>query len=830
MTEGSRQSAYRVVVDSSADFAPRAPALWDSGIVRSEATTHVVYRGAPLPAATRCHWRVMTWDEHLQASEWSATALFGTGLHGRWPASWIGFDGPCPLLRTRVELPGDVGHATLYVTARGLVDARINGVPVTDDLLVPGYTDARTRLLYRAYDVTARIVAGPNTLAAVLADGWYAGHVGLAARPAGSRPSLSMVLDVVHDDGRRERLVSDGSWLGSTGPWLSADILMGEHYDARRERPGWDGAGAEDGDWLPVRVDDPPAVVPAPHPGVPVRPLAELPARAVTEPEPGVFVFDLGQNIGGVTRLRIEVPAGTRLALRHGEVLDEAGRLYTANLRRARATDVYVANGKTGGECWRPRFTYHGFRYVEVAGLPSPPSASAAAGVIVHSDTPRTGFFSCSSPLVDALAEAIVWTQRGNSVDVPTDCPQRDERLGWTGDAQLFALTAAYQMDVAAFMTKWLDDLMAAQLADGALPDVAPPSEAVGAGNAGWADAAVVCPWVLFRMYGERAVIARHYGGMARWMECCERQAGRRFRSARTYGDWLAIDERTPKELIVLAYLARSATLMAEMAPIVAPRDVPRWQRLRARAAAEVRRRYLSSAGVSPPTQTAAALVLAFDLAGDDATARTVARQLVRDIEARGGHLSTGFVGTACLMDALTSAAHVDVAYALLEQDGYPSWGYQIRHGATTVWERWDGFRPERGFQDPRMNSFNHPPFGAVGAWLYTTVGGIAPLRPGFGEILLRPRPGGSLSHAMVTYRSIGGTIESRWQRDAREIELDVRVPPGRRARLIVPWEPGRTITAERTDSRVDLPAPRPEPGATGYALDAGRYRFRGPA
>jgi alpha-L-rhamnosidase len=606
---------------------------------------------------------------------------------------------------------------------------------------------------------------------------------------------------------------------------------MGETYDAREELAGWDRPGYDDGRWdaVDVGAELKPAV--QAHPGPPVRTFAELKARAITSPRPGVYVLDLGQNFAGVPRLKVAGRPGQAIQLRFAERLNPDGTLYTTNLRDARSIDTYTCRGD-GVETWEPRFTSHGFQYAEIRGLEAPPAADTLVGVALSSDTPVVGRFECSDPMVNRLHSNITWTQRANFIDIPTDCPQRDERLGWTGDAQVYIRTATLNADVQAFFTKWLVDLEDAQRADGQFPMVAPLKVAGDDGGPAWADAGVICPWTLYDVYGDRRVLARHYDAMTRFIAFCEGRSTPdllppgRFHA---FGDWLSINAQTPREVIYLAYFAHSTKLTAQAAEVLGKgEDAARYRDLHARIKAAFNRTYVADDGrIKGDTQAAYVLALAYDLLDAD-RAKLAARHLVADIENRGGHLSTGFIGTKDLMLALAKIGRNDVAYRLLLDDTFPSWGFSIKHGATSIWERWDGWTPDQGFQDPGMNSFAHYSYGAVYQWMVENIGGIRSDGPSYKKIVIAPQPGGRLTHAAVAYDSIRGRIESRWRRDGDRFELAATIPANTTATVLLPAAEGATITeggrpladatgvefVRREDDRVIL------------AVGPGRYRF----
>ncbi|MEV3956365.1 alpha-L-rhamnosidase [Streptomyces albogriseolus] len=681
-----------------------------------------------------------------------------------------------------------VRRARLYVTALGLYEAHLNGVRVGRDHLAPGWTDYRTRVQYQTHDVTELVRSGGgNALGVYLAPGWYAGNVGMfGPHQYGRHPALLAQLEVDYADGTTQRVTSDTGWSASTGPVVTADLLDGERYDARKETPGWTSPGFDDGDWLRAGEADealPPQIVAQADP--PVRVTQELTPAGVTEPEPGVFVFDLGRNMVGSVRLRVKGSAGTVVRLRHAEVLNPDGTLYTANLRTAKATDTYILKGG-GTETYEPRFTFHGFRYVEVTGFPGTPTTRTVTGRVMHTDAPATLTFATNSPMVNQLHTNITWGQRGNFLSVPTDTPARDERLGWTGDINVFAPTAAYTMESARFLTKWLTDLRDAQTPEGSFTHVAPDVGHLGDGAAGWGDAGVTVPWALYQAYGDLRVLKDAWQSVVAWLGYLEQHSDGLLRPADGFGDWLNVDDETPKDVIATAYFAHVADLAARMAHELGRDPVPH-ENLYGRIRDAFQRAYIDAAGrVKGDTQTAYVLALSMGLVPDELKDAAAAR-LVALIEARDWHLSTGFLGTPRLLPVLTDTGHTDIAYRLLTQRTFPSWGYQIDHGATTMWERWDSLRPDGTFQDPGMNSFNHYAYGSVGEWMYAHIAGIAPGRPGYREVVVRPRPGGGINEARATLTSVRGPISTRWKHRHGRFELTCSLPANTTAQVWIP-------------------------------------------
>ncbi|HWT24434.1 MAG TPA: glycoside hydrolase family 78 protein [Solirubrobacteraceae bacterium] len=846
--DGRRQTAYRLLVaERSEDLAAERGTLWDSGRVASAETVDVAYAGRPLPAGAEIAWSVQVWDDEETPSGWSEPARFRTGP-ATWTAEWIARDRthdpampvpgtdpdldptdflmrrlpPSPYFRRAFRVDRQVERAVLYATARGVYEFEFNGDRVGDSVLAPGWTDYDRRIEYAAYDVTAHLRDGDNVLGAIVGDGWYCGFVGMNPRRPGNHygtePQLLAELHLEHADGTRTVIATDRRWEAARGPLVYSDLLMGERYDGRRELGAWSEPGADRAGWHPVVAEPLDDTLLVPERSQPMRVTEEIRPVSVTEREPGVHVFDLGQNMVGWVRLHVEGERGTRVQLRFAEMLQPDGSLYLENLRSARALDTYVLRGG-GPEVFEPRFTFHGFRFVEVTGLPAEPSLDTITGRVVHSDTPRTGWFECSDQMVNRLVRNIEWGQRGNFVSVPTDCPQRDERLGWLADAQVFLPTASLNMDVQAFIRKWGDDVLDGQLPSGAYPDVAPVIAFRREGAPAWADAGIITPWVMWRRYGDRRLVERHWDAMERYMDHLARHNPDLLWTARRgndYGDWLSVGEHTPRDVLATAYWAYDAQLMAHMARALdLPERAEHYERLRAGIVAAWNRAYVGEdVYIEGDTQTVYLLALHMDLIPHELRARA-AERLVENIERHDGHLTTGFVGVGLLCPVLSEAGHSDVAHRLLRKDTFPSWGYSIRHGATTIWERWDGWTEDAGFQTPMMNSFNHYSLGSVGQWLYEYVAGIRAAEPGYRRVVIAPEPG-ELAWARATYKSVRGPITSDWRRTEDGFRLEVEIPPNVTATVVVPG--GETVEVGPGRHAFTSAGSRPEPSAHGGA------------
>jgi alpha-L-rhamnosidase len=707
-------------------------------------------------------------------------------------------DESVPCLRKVFTLGKTVSNAVLYATALGLYEARINGRRIGDHVLAPEWTDYRKRICYQAYDATAFVKTGDNVIGAMLAGGWFSGRIGNGGFEFfGKQPALLAQLEVTYTDGTRETVVTDATWKSHDGPILSTDFMLGESYDARKEITGWDRPGLDDGGWAPVQTRDEPARKFEAQVMEPVHELAELKPVSLKETAPGHWTYDLGQNMVGVVRLKISAPAGAKITVRHAEMLNSDGTIYTINLRGAPSVDEYICKGD-GVEVWQPQFTFHGFRYVEITGLASAPAMDTVTGIVIGSDTPRTGEFSCSDPRLNQLQSNIQWGQRGNYLSVPTDCPQRDERLGWMGDAEVFIRTAAYNADVAAFFTKWLVDVDDGQTSAGAYGDVSPFTMG-NSGTPAWADAGVICPWTIYEMYGDKRILEQHLPAMTRWVEFMRTNSNHLIRDGKRgndYGDWLAINAKTPKDLIGTAFFAYSTHLLAKSYRAVGHDAAARkYEQLFTDIKAAFNQRYVSADGrIEGDTQCAYAMALKFELLPEELRVKA-AEYLVADIKAKGDHLSTGFVGVSYLLPVLAQTGNAGTAYQLLQQDTFPSWLFSVKHGATTIWERWDGWTPEKGFQDPGMNSFNHYSLGSCGEFLFGGIGGILPASPGFKEIRIAPVLGDGLTWAKASFDSAHGKITTAWKRSGSRLTLDVTIPANTTATVCLPAKDIAAVT-----------------------------------
>lgn len=734
------------------------------------------------------------------------------------------------LVRTVFRVDGEIVRARLYATAHGLYEAEINGVRVGSDTLSPGWTVYRERLRFYTYDVTDLLLPGENALGAWLGDGWYRGRLGWRGgfrNVFGSDLSFLGQLEITYADGRRDTVATDGTWKAALSPILRSGIYDGEDHDARREVPDWSTGSFDDTGWLPVAVRerDPRTLVALTAP--PVRVTEEVAPVAVLTSPSGARILDFGQNLVGRIRIRVTGPSGSTVTLRTAEVLQE-GEIYTRPLRSARSTDNYTLAGRPDGEEWEPRFTFHGFRYAEVSGWPGDLDADAAAGAltarVLHTDLERTGWFTCSDPLVEQLHRNVVWGMRGNFVDIPTDCPQRDERVGWTGDIQVFGPTASTLFDVSGMLSGWLRDVEADQLPDGTVPWYVPviPSHKMWTPirpGAAWGDVATLLPWTLYQRFGDEGVLAAQFESARRWVDRIDALAGpdRLWNEGFQLGDWLdpaappqdPADARTDRYLVATAYFARSARAVADMAKVLGrAAEAAHYGTLADEVAAAFRGAYVRADGtMTSDAQTAYALAITFDLLADETQRAQAGARLAELVRAAGNRIATGFVGTPLVSDALSVTGHTDTAYDLLLEQDCPSWLYQVVQGATTIWERWDAMLPDGTVNPGTMTSFNHYALGAVADWLHRTVAGLAPAEPGYRRIRFAPRPGGGLTHASATQRTPYGEASIAWRIEGNDLRVDLVVPVGATAELDLPGAPPEEL-GHGTHSRT-VPLPR---------------------
>ena len=783
-----------------------------TGRVDSDESILVDWPFAPLESRAQVSVRVRVWGRDGSESDWSDRVLIEAGLlnPSDWSAQFItpAWDeditksNPAPYLRREFELRMGIKAARLYITALGLYEAEINGKVVGDNVFSPGWTVYDERLRYQTFDVTEMLTEGRNAIGAVLGDGWFRGRIGFAGGQRnvyGKQVALFAQLEIQYSDGSSERIVTDESWRAATGPILLNGIYDGETYDARLEHSGWTLPGFDDLSWSPVRtVEWNMNALEAPlH--APVRRIEIVAPVSIHQSPSGRTIVDFGQNLVGRLSIHVNGPAGHTITLRHAEVL-EHGELGTRPLRFAEATDRYTLKG-TANETWEPRFTFHGFRYVEVNGWPGELNPQDIRAVVLHSDLERTGWFETSDPLLNQLHQNVVWGMRGNFLDVPTDCPQRDERLGWTGDLQVFSPTASYLYDVSGLLQSWLKDLEVEQhKSGGSVPHVIPNVLGKNSGAAAaWADAATVVPWVMYQRFGDAGILADQFESMRAWVDHVASLAGESFLWDKgfQFGDWLdptappdkPAQARTDKAVIASAYFIHSADLVTLAAEVLGrTHEQERYRNLAAEARAAFAREYITPSGrLMCDAETAYGLAIAFDLFPTAEQRQRAGERLNELVRESGYRIRTGFVGTPLLCDALCSMGHYLAAYRLLLQRECPSWLYPVTMGATTVWERWDSMLPDGTINPGEMTSFNHYALGAVADWMHRTIGGLTPTEPGYRRMEIQPRPGGGLTHAHARHITPYGLADSSWKIENGKFELNVTIPPNTTALITLP-------------------------------------------
>lgn len=815
-----QQAAYQILVSLSPEVSTGD--VWDSGRVNSNAQ-QVAYAGKPLQSGTRYYWKVRYWDQRGQASPFSSVAFFETGLlqQSDWKGKWISGGNQ---FRKEFRLDEQPTRARAYVAGIGYYELRINGQKVGDHVLDPGWTTFEKRVLYSTYDVTPYLRQGPNCIGLLVGQGWY-----------GKREAI-LQLNIQLASGRTMQVVSDTSWKVTQGPIVSDSVWDGEVYDARKETPGWDQPGFNDSSWQAASTVSGPGGVLSAQLMPPIKVIDTLVPRRLLNPRPGVWVFDMGQNMTGWVQLRVRGPRGTIVRIRHAELAYEDGSINVENLRAARATDTYILRGDPEGEIYEPRFTYHGFRYVELTGLPGTPGLDTIRARLVHTAVRPTGGFSCSNQLLNDIHKMIVWGTRTNLHSIPTDCPQRNERMGWLGDAHLAAETAIANFDMAAFYTNFLRNIRDVQSEDGAVTDTVPHRYGRRPADPAWGSAYPLLVWYLYLHYGDRRVVEQHFDGVKAWADFLHSRARDGILEYSYYGDWVPI-EPTPGDLVSTFYYYWSTDLVARFADLLGRKDEASIYRQRASLIRDAfhKRFYDPQRRVyGPGNQASLVFALYLDLAPKEVQGAVFSRLTQNIVYENNTHLTTGILATKYLLPLLTARGRADLAYELAAQDTYPSWGYMIRRGATTIWELW---QEKTG---PSMNSHNHPMFGSVDAWFYAALAGINPdpEEPGYRHILIQPQMVRDLNWASGSLETPYGPVLSRWERTPERISLEVVIPAGCRATVYLPKLPYmRQVTLEESGRPV-WKSGQYQPGVEGVRkaeerrqdlvveIGSGHYRF----
>lgn len=846
------QKAYHIkAAKSAADLKSNKNLIWDTDKIISDQSNQLEYAGRKLFSEERIYWQVKIWGNDGSQTKWSEPAFWEMGLlnSADWKAKWIepklienenGYN-PCPMLRKEFSLNKKIKNARAYVTSHGLYEFHLNGKKVSDQLFTPGWTSYNKRLQYQVYDITSNLTSGKNAAGVILGDGWYRGPLkwDYAKNNYGDKLALLLQIVVEFADGSSETIISDDSWKSSTGAILMSGIYDGEFYDARLEKDDWDKPNYDDKSWSGVEIKyfDNKNLVSSEGEEVKITETIK-PVKKFIAPN-GELVFDFGQNMVGWVQFKLKGNSGDKITLKHAEVLDQKGNMYFDNLRKAKQKIEYIFKGE-GVETYEPRFTFQGFRYVSISDYKGEIDLADLSGKVIHSDMKQTGYFTCSDSLVNQLQKNIYWGLRGNFLDIPTDCPQRDERLGWTGDAQVFAPTACFNVDAASFFTKWMKDFIADQFSDGRIPHVIPNILPNEGGAAGWADAGIVIPWTIYQNYGDKRILEVQYESMKSWINYLKKQAGESFIWSKGvgYGDWLAFattksdypGATTDKDLIGTAYYYYSTSLIRKIAIILEKNnDAEEFFVLMKNIKNAFQKEFITEKGrIGSNTQTAYLLALAFDLVPDNYKS-IAAERLAEDVK-RFGHITSGFLGSSHTSKILSDFGYQDLAFELLFRKQYPSWLYPVTKGATTIWERWDGIKPNGTFQSEGMNSFNHYAYGAVGKWLYSDVAGIGfdPEKPGYKNIIFKPLINTKLTFAEAEYHSIYGVIKSSWKLQNGIIMLDIEIPANTTASIYLPTAIKENITesGKSIDTVSEIQFVKVEAGRTLLNLGSGKYHF----
>ncbi len=838
------QTAYEIKVSEAGKGS-----VWSTGKIAGDQSMYITYKGSPLQSGQKYTWQVRVWDNKGKASGWS-TASFQMGLlsPADWKAQWISPSGkeeaskPSPMFRKGFTVAKKIKSATAYITSHGLYEAHINGHRVGDAYLTPGYTSYNKRLQYQAYDVTNLLQPGANAVGASLGSGWYRGFYGIGDKHAiyGTDIALLLQLDITYIDGTKAIIGTDDSWKTSTGEVRSAEIYLGSVIDSRMEQKGWSSPGFDDAKWTAVTVQNYSKSNLIATVNEPVRKHEIFKALKIFTTPKGEKVIDFGQNLVGVVKFKVSGKAGDKIVISHAEVIDKAGNFYTENLRSATSQNTFILKGG-GEETFEPQFTWQGFRFIRIEGYPGDIKPEDFTAIALYSDMPATGSFTCSNPMINQLQHNIQWGQKGNFLDIPTDCPQRDERLGWTGDAQVFSRTATYNMNAHNFFAKWLKDVALDQFADGSVPHVIPDAfdngkPSGGGGSAGWSDVATIVPWNMYLAYGDKEILANQYSSMKAWVDCMKnRSHNNLWNTGGHFGDWLFYTKNddndgsaaiTSKYLIAQCFYAYSTQLLINAAKVLGNSvDEATYTKLLGDVKAAYLKEYVTPNGlISSDTQTAYTLALQFDMLPENLR-QQAAQRLADNVRRYGNHLTTGFLGTPYLCSALSRFGYSDVAFKLLLQDTYPSWLYPVKKGATTIWERWDGIKTDGTFEVPSMNSYNHYAYGAIGDWMYRTVAGLDTKtdQVGYKGIIIKPTIGGNLTTVAADYETPYGKASSHWKVEGGNLTLDVTIPANTTATIYVPTKGDNAVSE---NGKPVTKAADQIAGYTAVNVGSGNYHF----
>ena len=827
---GQKQTAYQLLVATKPDLLDHGKGdQWDSEKVASGESIQIVYGGKPLESGQTYYWKVRYWDAHGNASPYSLPAEFEMGLLARedWKGQWIGGGNQ---LRTEFQLAEAPARARAYICGLGYYELRINGSKMGHNVLDPAWTTYDKRVLYATYDVTSALRRGGNALGVMLGNGWYS--YGRPPQP----PVLLLQVNIELTSGKRVSIVSSPSWKGKNGPITSDSVWDGEVYDARMETPGWDMPGFDDSGWKAAqRLDGPKGVVSA-QMMPPIQVVDTLVPRVMTNPRPGVYVFDMGQNFAGWARLCVRGPRGTSVTMRFSELIYPNGMINRENLRAAKARDIYTLRGE-GLEVYEPRFTYHGFRYVEVTGFPGTPGLDSIRGRVVRSAVKSVGSFAASNPLLNKIQRLIYWGQLSNLHSIPTDCDQRNERMGWMGDAHVTAEEAMLNFDMAAFYSNFVRDIRDGQSPEGFVTDTVPHGYGAGPADPAWGTAYPLICWYMWEQYGDRRILEENYEGLKKWVEWLRGRATDHILSFSKYGDWVAV-EPTPGAFVSAIYYLYDVQIEAKIAGVLGKsEDAQSYSQLASQIAEAINNKFwdASTGTYANGTQTANAMALFVDLVPQNRRGAVMGRLTNNIVYTHDTHVTTGFIGVKYLLPVLTRYGRSDLAYELAAQTTYPSWGYMIERGATTLWELW---QEKTG---PSMNSHNHAMFGSVGAWFYQALGGINVESDGVGyrHIRIQPQIVRDLTSVSATVETVRGTVSSSWTHSPGAVTLDVVIPMGSEAEVVMPREDEMTEVTVQEGDRVVWEKGHyvsGAPGITGgsaaghnitFKTGSGRYSFK---
>ena len=859
LKDNKRQTAYQIVVASSSDLLPDNADLWDSEKQETDQSVWVKYKGKSLESRQKVYWQVKYWNQDADASVWSDINHFELGLLSNkdWQAKWIGLDTKKEnlmgsqnniihrpqYLRKEFDVTKNVASARLYITAKGVFDVSINGEDVSDDVMPPGYTPYKERIETITYDVSDLLESGQNTIGVEVAAGWHSGRLGWKKSLwiDTESPKLICQLELTMKDGSQAVITSDESWKGTTnGPIRVSEIYDGETYNANLEMNAWTTNSFDDNTWETVNtfpVEGDMRLEPKRH--TTVKNKIELATKAIIKKD-NTVIFDLEQNMVGVPRLKVPMKKGQTLKVRFAEMLSPDGTFYTDNYRKALSTNYYTAS-EDGVIEYLPKFTFHGFRYVELSGFDASkePSKDWVTGVVQYSDFDENGTFSSSHDKLNQLQSNIVWGLRGNFFDIPTDCPQRDERMGWTGDAQVFGPTSIFNADVYKFWASWMQSVRESQYENGGIPFVVPDVLYNNKVSSGWGDVCTIIPWKVYYRTGDITILEENYEMMKGWVAHHKATSKNYISSMNSFADWLqpypengSNKGDTSHSLIGTAFFAHSTKLTAQTAAVLGKtEEQAKYEALFADVAKAFENEFFDHTGKVTQvaeTQTSYLLALAFGLLPQEKQANAK-KHLLETINAADNHLRTGFLGTPLLSQVLDETGEIDLMYKLLFNETYPSWFYSINQGATTIWERWNSYSKDEGFNPMSMNSLNHYAYGAIGEWIYERIAGIAPLEAGYKSIRIAPEPRAPLTSASAHVNTPYGKVSSSWEIVNNEFNLELVIPPNTTATIRMPSNTKDVLSLNGAAFKEspELKLMETSSGATQLLAQPGNYRLK---